>query len=233
MYFDGISSTSMVERYLSRISKHIEEEIKKHWINFFKNESTNFGTFDLIIDGQRSKAPEIIIKIVLKDKNGNPFLIKDKSLGFRWYFNFLLSTLYCQSKETLFLLDEPASNLFADVQTSIVEAFEKMTQNNDKSLNSYIFYSTHSHYLYKENIVPATYVVFDMYSQKLEGNESNGINVYKLSNLIGNDKNIDALKVFTDYFRVQVPNIELKNYNLICEKDLKIIVLLTYFVMLF
>ena len=218
MYFDGVSSTSMVEKYLSRISKHIEEEIKKHWINFFKNESTNFGTFELIIDGQRSKAPEIIIKIVLKDKNGNPFLIKDKSLGFRWYFNFLLSTLYCQSKETLFLLDEPASNLFADVQTSIVEVFEKMTKQNDnKSLNSYIIYTTHSHYLYKKSIVPATHAVFDMYNQTLKNNESNGINVYKLSDLIGDEKKINALRVFTDYFRVQVPNIELQEHNLICE----------------
>ena len=217
MYFDGGASTSRVEKDLSKISKHIENEIKTHWMNYFKNDAGNFDTFQLKINGLRSKSPEIIITIDIKDKDGNPFSIKDKSLGFRWYFNFLLSTLYCQSKETLFLLDEPASNLFADVQTSIVEVFEKMTKNDDKSLNSYIIYSTHSHYLYKKNIANATHVAYDMYGQELENNETNGINVYKVSDLIGNENKIKSLRVFTDHFRVQVPNIELQEHNLICE----------------
>lgn len=97
--------------------------------------------------------------IELKVKQGNAkYSINERSLGFRWFFSFLLFTEFRKSRkedsgETLFLLDEPASNLHQKSQIKLLDVFEKLSK------KSKIIYSTHSHYLINPKYLSGTYII--------------------------------------------------------------------------
>lgn len=85
------------------------------------------------------------LQILIHDGE-NYYSLHERSLGFRWFFTFLLFTHFRASRRhersTVFLFDEPASNLHALAQTKLVESFGRIANGN-----KYIIYSTHSHYM--------------------------------------------------------------------------------------
>ena len=90
----------------------------------------------------------------------SPFLINERSLGFRWFFGFILFTEFREARdgesgEYLFLFDEPASNLHENSQKKLLSLFEKLI---DKSK---IIYSTHSPYLINPKIILNCFIVKD------------------------------------------------------------------------
>lgn len=95
----------------------------------------------------------------LKIKQGrDKYLISERSLGFRWFFSFLLFTEFRKERneefgEILFLLDEPASNLHSRAQKKLLQIFEKLT---DKCK---LIYSTHSHHLINPKFLETTYII--------------------------------------------------------------------------
>lgn len=94
----------------------------------------------------------------LRIKNNNQFYeINELSLGFRWFFSFLLLTQYRGfrrdvPKNMLFLLDEPASNLHQSAQRQLLGSFDKVE-------NCSIVYTTHSHHMINPAWLESTYVV--------------------------------------------------------------------------
>lgn len=95
-----------------------------------------------------------MLQISLKHK-GEEYRIGERSLGFRWFFAFLMLTFFGRSfgnrKQTVYLLDEPASNLHASAQTKLLKALQSQP-------NSLFIYSTHSHYLLEADLLPDTFV---------------------------------------------------------------------------
>lgn len=95
----------------------------------------------------------------LKIKQGfSKYSISERSLGFRWFFSFLLFTQFRKAREdefgeTLFLLDEPASNLHPRSQQNLLKVFEEIAK------DCKIIYSTHSHYLIDTKNLPSAYIV--------------------------------------------------------------------------
>jgi energy-coupling factor transporter ATP-binding protein EcfA2 len=106
-----------------------------------------------------------------RDKDGLPFLefkieaqdgiyeINERSLGFRWFFTFLLLTQFRPfrkdtPKNIIFLFDEPASNLHSSAQIQLLKRFENLINQNTK-----IIYTTHSHHLINPKWLESTYVV--------------------------------------------------------------------------
>ena len=86
------------------------------------------------------------------------FFLHERSLGFRWFFVFLLLTTYRASRKNsppnlVFLFDEPASNLHASAQTQLLSSLENLSE------ASTIIYTTHSHHLINPNWLENTYVV--------------------------------------------------------------------------
>ena len=85
--------------------------------------------------------------IQLKVKEGRQtFYIRERSLGFRWFFSFVLFTHFRtfrdnQRENALFLLDEPASNLHPAAQTKLLSAFTSLPN------RQIVIYSTHSHHM--------------------------------------------------------------------------------------
>lgn len=86
------------------------------------------------------------------------YYLSERSLGFRWFFSFLLFTQFQRSRSTdsnlIFLFDEPASHLHARAQSRLLESFEKIAQPNHQ-----IVYSTHSHYLINPIWLEQAYIV--------------------------------------------------------------------------
>jgi energy-coupling factor transporter ATP-binding protein EcfA2 len=97
--------------------------------------------------------------------------INERSLGFRWFFTFLLFTHFRPfrkdgPKNIIFLFDEPASNLHSSAQKQLLKSFEKLGHDIK------IIYTTHSHHLINPNWLESTYVVKNE-GTELEAPESN------------------------------------------------------------
>ncbi len=95
----------------------------------------------------------------LKDGQDN-YYIRERSLGFRWFFTFLLFTQFrlCRDDSRynlIFLFDEPASNLHQSAQQKLLKALEEITQQSSAT----IIYTTHSHHLINPNWLESTFIV--------------------------------------------------------------------------
>lgn len=86
------------------------------------------------------------------------FQISERSLGFKWFFTFLLFTEFRKNRikdkgEILFLLDEPASNLHSTAQKNLLTTFEKLVT------KCKMIYTTHSHHLINPKWLSGAYIV--------------------------------------------------------------------------
>lgn len=124
--------------------------------------------FDAWSKIQKVSKKEIVVKtgqegerffIQLNVKEGHQtYAISERSLGFRWFFTFLLYTEFRKERikttgEILFLLDEPASNLHQTAQKSLLDTFETITS------KSRLIYTTHSHHLINPLWLNAAYII--------------------------------------------------------------------------
>lgn len=86
------------------------------------------------------------------------FYISERSLGFRWFFSFLLFTQFQRSRndgrKLVFLFDEPASHLHPKAQERLLKSFLKIAEPNH-----IIIYSTHSHYMINPLWLEQAYVI--------------------------------------------------------------------------
>ncbi len=97
------------------------------------------------------------LEFKLEDTDGY-FLINERSIGFRWFFVFLLLTQYRGFRKespnnVLFLFDEPASNLHPSAQTQLLKTFETLSK------KCRIIYTTHSHHLINPEWLESAFVV--------------------------------------------------------------------------
>ena len=142
---------------LTKLSKRISEETFGRWNEIF---GENIGEKELVIEhsvedgnyGQR----KVFLMFKVKDGYSN-FKVSERSLGFRWFFCFLLFTRFFRGnlqRESMFLFDEPASNLHSKAQSQLLESLEDISAGNND-----IVYSTHSHHLINPLWLETTLVV--------------------------------------------------------------------------
>ena len=141
-----------LESLLGDISQKLTETIFSNWNEVFLKDSKEIElkTFK---DAQKGHYLQLKIK-----QGKDRFSIDERSLGFRWFFSFLLFTEFRKERiedfgETLFLLDEPASNLHQKSQLKLLNIFEKLAQ------ECKVIYSTHSHHLINPKHLAGTYIV--------------------------------------------------------------------------
>lgn len=129
----------------------INEKITKKWSELFGKDKTHFKEIKIDRDYQDEKL-KISFKVVSEDNN--EFSVSERSKGFKWFFSYLLFTEFRKkrTKNILFLLDEPASNLHSSAQGKILDAI------NDLSTDSLVIYSTHSHHLIKPEWLSGAYI---------------------------------------------------------------------------
>jgi len=80
------------------------------------------------------------------------FNINERSKGFQWFFNYMIKLKFnpkykLQSKNSLFLLDEPGSYLHSTAQSELLKELKKVSQENT------IVFCTHSQFLLNPNII--------------------------------------------------------------------------------
>lgn len=103
-----------------------------------------------------SDAGEAYLELRIKGPDGY-YDLSERSLGFRWFFMFLLMTSFHGLDEDgprpLFLLDEPASNLHSTAQAELLKSFENLVS------KCHLIYTTHSHHLIDVRWLDSAYVV--------------------------------------------------------------------------
>ena len=174
---------------INKIEAELQDKVIRDWEKIFGN---NLNA-KIKIECDVSDDGEPYISVGLK-QGDNTFKISERSDGFNWFFTFL-SFVYFKSesiknkgKELVFLLDEPAKNLHSSAQSKLLERFNKMIENNERST---IIYSTHSQYLIDPKLLLNTYVVKNQaitdYGTDDLSKDVN-IEIKKYSEFVGNNK---------------------------------------------
>ena len=125
--------------------------------------------------------------------------IDDGSKGAIWYLSFLLKTefrkkhLRSQSGQTIYLIDEPASNLHSTAQVNMIGDFRELASDSN------VIYTTHSqHLIDKENLA-------NVYIAKSVGGN---VNVVKYSDFVKNKK------IKTSHYQPIIDALEIQPFNL-------------------
>ena len=135
-----------IESAFNQMSHHLSHTVLHRWSKIFGGSTSNKEVrLKPGVDKHPDGSPRVYVQFSLRDGT-QVYDISERSLGFRWFFSFLLFTLYRSAgswgRRTIFLLDEPASNLHAGAQMQLLESFPRIA--TDGNL---IMYSTHSHYM--------------------------------------------------------------------------------------
>ena len=143
-----------VDSVIQKISSAISREVIGSWKNIFSRPiSAKMITLDWNIDTERGGIPYVSVGI---SDGESIYALHERSLGFRWFFLFLLFTRFKRNsnRPLLFLFDEPAANLHARAQTELLKSFDKIIENRNE-----IIYSTHSPYMINPAWIPAAHIV--------------------------------------------------------------------------
>ncbi len=148
----GISDSG--KQILREMEIKLNKKILDHWNAIFPNSPKKTISIEY---GQESNGSFLQIKI---SEGSSTFYVDERSLGFRWFFGFILFTEFRKVRssehgEYLFLFDEPASNLHETSQRKILILFDKIVE------NAKIIYSTHSPYILKPDYLLSAFIVKD------------------------------------------------------------------------
>jgi AAA ATPase domain len=109
--------------------------------------------------GAKTKTQDHDVQIKFQIRDGTRrFNVNDRSLGFRWFFAFMLFTQFrvarSKTRPLLFLFDEPASNLHAAAQQKLIDCFPEIARDDHT-----LAYTTHSHYMIEPKWLEQTFIV--------------------------------------------------------------------------
>lgn len=147
----------------NKLQEFISREVFSSWGTLFNSTETSAKielTFDVSKD-EKNKEEDFYVEIRI-EKGTDSFYISERSVGFRWFFSFLFFILFRKNRktdlgETLFLLDEPASNLHPTAQKRLLDTFERFVKDETRPLK--LLYTTHSHHMINPKWLEGAYVV--------------------------------------------------------------------------
>ena len=167
--FKKSNEKQQIDQVIDHAARTVTGVVYKKWNEIF---GEKIGSKEIIIDwdvdqGKKydfdsksmidTNEHDIYVEFQVKD-GPDRFSIGTRSLGFRWFFSFLLFTQFRANRNSdkpiVFLLDEPASNLHASAQQKLVESFPEIV--GDRHM---LIYSTHSHYMIEPNWLEQAYIV--------------------------------------------------------------------------
>ncbi|MBU1356767.1 MAG: ATP-binding protein [Candidatus Edwardsbacteria bacterium] len=144
------------KQIISQIGGILNKKITKSWKTLFQKGSRKLNFKEIQLD-YKTDPQKLSVSFNVKTDSGKIFSINERSKGCKWFFSFLIFTEFRKkrTKNILFLLDEPASNLHSSAQQKILEAIR------DLSSNSMVIYSTHSHHLINPKWLKGSYVIIN------------------------------------------------------------------------
>ena len=142
--FLGTPIKGRIDSVFQKISNTINREIMGSWSRIFHRPTKAKGISVEWGIGPNTKGVDSAYVTFFVSDGESRYAINERSLGFRWFFSFLLFTRFKQStmRTTIFLFDEPAANLHAKAQAELLDSFAKITEGGNK-----VIYSTHSHHM--------------------------------------------------------------------------------------
>ena len=152
--FFGSPSKTPIDSVFQKISSAITREVIGSWQRVFQRAiSARSISIDWNVDAEKDDLPYATFHV---SDGESKYAINERSLGFRWFFSFLLFTGFKNSRErkTIFIFDEPAANLHAKAQAELLTSFSKIASNGNK-----IIYSTHSHHMINPRWLGAAYII--------------------------------------------------------------------------
>ena len=152
-YFSNQKEYDKVRSVLNLLAHHMGQTIFPAWNKIFDKPATGRVEITFGTDPENNNIPWIQISIF---DGVSTYSLSERSLGFRWFFSFLLFTQFRKNREirSIFLFDEPASNLHSLAQTRLMEGFTNIVSDG-----SFIIYSTHSHYLVNPMWLEKAYII--------------------------------------------------------------------------
>jgi predicted ATP-dependent endonuclease of OLD family len=155
--FVASDERAQVTHVLNSAAAKITQVIMQSWKRVFKKDFDNKRIeIEYEVDAETTI---LCIKLYLEDFPDR-YKLKDRSLGFQWFFCFWLfthfRTLRADKTGVIFLLDEPAANLHATAQVEILNSLGKLAYGENV-----VMYSTHSHYLVNPAWLDRAFVISD------------------------------------------------------------------------
>jgi predicted ATPase len=144
-----------IDAVMNHLGNQITKSVFTRWNEIFGSRFTKTIKIEWNVDNHLLGPPDYLSFSV--QDGTSTYSISERSLGFRWFFCFLLFTQFRKSRKdngTLFLLDEPASNLHATAQQQLLDSFEVVTGGNN-----FLMYSTHSHYMINPRWLESAFIV--------------------------------------------------------------------------
>lgn len=152
--FTNSNEKTIINSVFVKVSNTVTKEVIGGWRRVFSKETTAKSiTIDWNIDTSKNNTP--YISFMVSDGESR-YDISERSLGFRWFFSFLLFTAFKgdSNKKTIWIFDEPAANLHAKAQAELLKSFEKIATEGSK-----VIYSTHSHHMINPKWLGGAYIV--------------------------------------------------------------------------
>lgn len=214
---DDPEDVPSLRRQLQLMERKISEVVFGSWNAIFHRKMTgmrisiSYGIEDNSYNNYnytRNSRPYLEFNI---EANDGVFNLKDRSLGFRWFFTYLMFTKFRTYRtdapgSLIFLFDEPASNLHSSAQTQLLKSFEEFGD------DVRIIYATHSHYLINPHWLESTYIVrnegFDLESPESNSPKNTNIIVETYKNFVARNPHK------TDYFQPVLDVLEYVPSNL-------------------
>lgn len=152
--FLGSPSKGPIDSVFQKLSNAITKEVLGSWQRVFQRAiSAKTITVEWNVDTEKEDLPYAAFYV---SDGESRYAINERSLGFRWFFSFLLFTGFkkARQRKTIFIFDEPAANLHAKAQAELLKSFSRIASDGNK-----IIYSTHSHHMINPQWLGAAYIV--------------------------------------------------------------------------
>lgn len=152
--FQNLTDVNARKSALNKINLALNKQFTNRWNKKLKGVKT-IHEVELVYDPNTRL---FTFQIVGQDKT-TVFAIDERSKGALWYFTFLLKTEFKKRKlradlgKTLYLIDEPGSNLHSSAQINMVEDFRTLASDSN------VIYTTHSQYLIDKENLSNVYIV--------------------------------------------------------------------------
>lgn len=155
-YFTTQKEHDKVRAVLNSVADRMGNVVFEAWNKIFDKPTIGKKVqIDFGVDPTRENIPWVEVSIF---DGKSTYRLHERSLGFRWFFSFLLFTQFRKSRSnssgSIFLFDEPASNLHSGAQMRLMESFSNITADG-----SLVVYSTHSHYLVNPLWLENAYII--------------------------------------------------------------------------
>lgn len=153
--FQRSTVKSQIDNVFRQVSNVLSAEVIGGWRRVLSRNATA-KRVDLNWTVGGVDDPTAVVSFVVSNRD-TTYKITERSIGFRWFFTFLLLTgfkLERENQHKIYVFDEPAANLHSRAQAELLGYFEKMAASGDK-----IIYSTHSHHMVNPKWLSGAYII--------------------------------------------------------------------------